>query len=109
MPPGADMATKPGADMATPPSPFPMSASVAVGPNNSLTYAPQTVDIAKGGKVTWSFQASLSHSVTSDTGVFDSGVLSPGAMFSFTFANAGSFPYHCTVHGFIQSGTIVVH
>jgi plastocyanin len=108
--PPSDMRGVPPADMATPPSTFPMTASVAVGPNNSLTYAPQSVDIARGGTVTWNWQGTLTHTVTSDSSLaFDSGVRNPGSTFSFTFATAGSFPYHCLVHGTIQSGMIVVH
>jgi plastocyanin len=30
-----------------------------------------------------------------------------GATFSFTFAKAGTFAYHCTIHPFMK-GTVVV-
>jgi plastocyanin len=85
-----------------------MTAAVSVGPNNTLTYAPMSVDIAAGGTVTWTWAGSIAHSVTSDSGVFDSGVKTTGT-FSFTFSTAGTFPYHCTVHGFVMAGTVVVH
>jgi plastocyanin len=104
-----DMAAPPAAqDMAKPPQMFPTSAAVTVGPNGTLTYSPSAVDIAAGGTVNWTWAGGLSHSVTSDTGVFDSGIKASGA-FSFTFPNAGSFPYHCMVHGTIMSGTVMVH
>jgi plastocyanin len=43
--------------------------------------------------------ASFSHTVTADDGSFDSGTLSSGKSFSYTFNTAGDFPYHCTFHG----------
>jgi plastocyanin len=119
--PGRDMASSAPAhhgDMATtvppaptPPTPpsFPKSASVTVGPGGSLTFAPQNVDIAAGGTVTWTWNGGLSHSVTSDTGVFDSGVKMTGT-FSFTFATAGTYGYFCVVHGRnVMFGSVVVH
>src|SRR4051812_15219124 len=64
-PPGGDLATA-GADMVTSPS-FPQTAAVTVGPNNSLSYAPATVDIAAGGTVTWTWAPGITmpHTVTS--------------------------------------------
>ena len=40
----------------------------------------------------------ITHTATSDTGVWDSGNLGPGASFSKTFQNAGTFTYKCTIH-----------
>jgi plastocyanin len=65
--------------------------------------------IAMGTTVTWVNDDSIAHTATSDTGVWDSGILSPGQSFSFTFTSAGTFPYHCAIHGAASmSGTIVV-
>jgi hypothetical protein len=33
---------------------------------------------------------------TSDGGVWNSGLLAPGASYRYTFNNAGIYPYHCT-------------
>jgi hypothetical protein len=33
-----------------------------------------------------------------DGGAFNTGDIAPGAQASFTFQNAGSFPYHCGRH-----------
>jgi plastocyanin len=51
--------------------------------------------------------ANLSHTATSDDEVFDSGNLSEGDEFSFTFDEAGTFPYFCQVHPTMR-GTIIV-
>jgi plastocyanin len=65
--------------------------------------------VTAGSTVTWTNGDTMAHTATSDTGVFDSGILLPNGSFSFTFNNAGSFPYHCTIHGAASmSGTITV-
>jgi len=106
----------PAADMATMPNPnpnpnptSPMTAAVTVGPGTALAFAPQNVDIAAGGTVTWTWGGTLAHSVTSDTGLFDSGVKMTGT-FSFRFVTAGTYNYFCTVHGRnIMFGSVIVH
>jgi plastocyanin len=106
--PMADMATAP-APTPTPTPTFPTTAAVTVGPGSSLTFAPQNVDVAAGGTVTWTWGGTLPHSVTSDSGLFDSGVKQTGT-FSFTFPTAGTFTYFCTVHGRnVMFGSVVVH
>jgi plastocyanin len=64
----------------------------------NLAYAPSPATVAVGTTVTWTNTDTITHTVTSDTGAFDSGSLAPGAKFSFTFQARGNFPYHCTPH-----------
>jgi plastocyanin len=47
------------------------------------------------------------HHLISDTGVFDSGTLAPGKTFSFTFAAAGTYTYHCSLHP-TMVGTVTI-
>ena len=59
------------------------------------------LSVPAGTKITWTNKDTAPHTVTSDTGAFDSGVatsLGNGGTFSFTFATAGSFAYHCEIH-----------
>lgn len=56
-------------------------------------------------EITWTNNDSQIHTATSgapgsaDSGsIFDSGILSPGASFSFTFDEPGDIPYYCTLH-----------
>jgi len=51
-----------------------------------------------GTKVTWTNKDAATHTVSGDTGTFDSKDLATGASFSFTFNQAGSFAYHCAIH-----------
>ncbi len=75
-----------------------------------------TTTISAGDTVLWNWVGSP-HSTTSGgcpggscaaDGVWNSGVNSPPHQFSFTFPTAGTFPYHCTVHGAEMQGTIIV-
>lgn len=60
-------------------------------------YRPKNLTVKSGTTLTWTNNDSAPQSVTSDTpGVFDSGPISPGATFVYTFAKAGVFPYHST-------------
>jgi plastocyanin len=101
------------ADLAQAPS-APMTAAVQVGPNNQLAFAPQTVDIAAGGTVTWTWAATnqLMHDVTSASNppAFTKSAIMSSGSFSHMFPTAGSFPYFCTVHGrTVMNGTVNVH
>ena len=87
--------------------------TVQVGPN-CLCFMPASVTIHPGDTVQWTWNSS-DHSSTSGTpghpnGLWDSGILSQGAMFSHTFNTIGSFPYYCTVHGQCcgMTGTVTV-
>ncbi len=71
-------------------------------------FSPKNLNIAPGDTVNWVNNGSNPHSATSNTDIWDSGILNHGQSFSWTFNDAGSFPYHCTVHGLMMSGTIVV-
>lgn len=73
-----------------------------------------TTTISAGDTVTWNW-AGGTHTTTSGacspncapSGVWDSGTKSTGS-FPFTFPTAGTFPYHCEIHGAMMQGTIVV-
>ncbi|MBA4383952.1 MAG: hypothetical protein C0410_04395 [Anaerolinea sp.] len=72
-----------------------------------FTYAPVTITIKVGTTVTWTNKDSVRHTVTSDTGLFDSGLLGKGESFNFTFTEVGTFAYHCTPHPNMKAIIIV--
>jgi len=79
-------------------------------PSAAVPFNPATFHVAVGGTVTWLNTDSTTHTVTSDIGdsvAFDSGSLTTGGVFQFTFMQAGTYPYHCTPH-LQMTGTIVV-
>jgi len=59
--------------------------------------------------VTWCVDVNSIHSdtVTSDTGIFNSGTIAQGASWSYTFTQPGVYHYHSLLH-FWMHGTIIV-
>ncbi len=65
--------------------------------------------IKKGDSITWKNMGSMPHTVTSDNGVFDSGNMNVGDMFTYTFNEVGEFPYSCRYHKMMgMVGNVVV-
>jgi plastocyanin len=69
-------------------------------------FTPATLEIAVGDTVTWINNDDTEHTATAFDGTFDSGELTEGASFSFTFDTPGQFDYRCLFHSEMQ-GTIV--
>ncbi len=74
----------------------------------NFAFKPKTITIAKGTKVRWTNSGTVSHTTTSNKGLWDSGVLAPGAAFGRVFRKVGTFKYHCTIHPTLMHGKIVV-
>ena len=80
---------------------YPVSVGTSTGGN---AFVPPTQPIAVGDKVEWTW-VDNSHSVTSDSKAWkDTGVQNTGFVFSHTFNTAGTYPYHCSVHGSAGGG-----
>jgi plastocyanin len=59
----------------------------------------QSITVAAGDTVKWTLVNAL-HTVTADTGLFDSGALFDiGQTYSFTFNAPGTYGYYCQFHG----------
>ena len=63
-----------------------------------MAFNPATITVAAGTAIKWTNKDVVSHTVTSDAGLFDSGLIATGGTFNYTFTTAGTFPYHCTPH-----------
>lgn len=76
---------------------------------NILDYGfrPATLEVQAGTEVTWHNNDVLIHTVTADDGSFNSGALRPGASFTHTFEEPGTYEYFCAIHP-AMTGTIVV-
>lgn len=79
--------------------------SVTVGNN---FFSPPDRSVATGTTVTWTWAAgAVEHNVTFDDGAH-SATQSSGS-FPRTFSAAGTYPYHCTIHGAaVMHGTVTV-
>ena len=71
-------------------------------------FSPDTVTVNVGDTVRWTNTGIHMHTTTSNTGVWDSGLMANGATFEFQFNIAGSFPYHCTPHATIMNALVIV-
>jgi plastocyanin len=73
----------------------------------SNTFNPSAVSIPAGGSVYWENDDNITHTVTSDSLVFDSGDLAPNGTFSRQFPEAGVYNYHCAHHSSMHGMVIV--
>jgi plastocyanin len=79
--------------------------TVQVGPNGSLTFSPQTLNIAAGDTVTFTNNGGFHNAVSDDGTTFNSGAASSAAWtYVATFPTPGTFGYHCTIHGAANNG-----
>ena len=76
----------------------------------NMTFSPATKTVAIGTVVTWTNNDGYAHTVTSNDGTsFDSGTINSSKTYSYTASVAGTFNYHCTIHGLPMSGTLIVN
>jgi plastocyanin len=65
----------------------------------NFAFGPNDITVSVGDTITWTNdEASISHTTTSDDGVWNSDLLGPGDTFEQTFADAGTFTYFCSIH-----------
>ena len=74
---------------------------------DSEKFVPSTITVKTGTTVTWVNDEGDMHTVTSNYGVFDSGDLTDGSSFSFTFSTPGEYYYHCK-HYTTMTGCVIV-
>ena len=73
----------------------------------NFTFTPSTLAAKAGTTVTWKNNDAVPHTVTSDSGLFDSKVVAPGESFSFAFTSTGSVSYHCALHPMMKGSVTV--
>jgi len=72
-----------------------------------FAFTPNPILIRVGGSVRWTNKDASSHTVTSGSGLFDSGTLLPDDRFEWTFDAPGTYLYHCSIHPTMQASVIV--
>ena len=72
-----------------------------------MTFNPATITVAAGTTITWTNKDAITHTVTSDTNLFNSGNIVSNGTYSFTFPTAGTYPYHCSIHTTMTAKVIV--
>lgn len=73
----------------------------------SYAFNPTPVTIQVGDTVKWTNNDGVTHTVTSNTSVFNSGSIPNGGTFSYTFTTAGTYGYHCSIHTSMTGQVIV--
>ena len=61
-------------------------------------FTPQTINVAPGTTVRWVNYGHHNHTVTANDGSWDSGDIKPGASYSATFRQPGTYHYYCRHH-----------
>lgn len=83
-----------------------------IGFAGANSYSPDTDSVTVGTTVAWHNQDGTAHTATSNTtgtGAFDTHTVSSGGTSAAIAMNtAGTFPYHCTIHGLTMSGVLKV-
>ena len=91
---------------------IPMGAAGGAG-----NFDPDIIKIQKGDTVKWTVFDRGTHTVTSDSGLFDSGSIQKNDKanpcypnckpFIYTFNTGGAYNYHCKIHNWMQGSVIV--
>ena len=81
------------------------------GPNEVFiqgsAFSPSTIIVSAGTTITWTNNDAMTHTVTSNSGVFNMSIGS-GSNWSRVFNQVGIFPYHCSIHTFM-TGSVTVN
>ncbi|MDH3470732.1 MAG: cupredoxin domain-containing protein, partial [Acidimicrobiia bacterium] len=72
------------------------------------SFQPGSLTVGVGATVGWANNDDRVHTVTSTTGLFDSGIFDTGGTYNRTFTSAGTFNYFCTVHPDMVASITVV-
>ena len=70
-------------------------------------FAPKSLTVGVGTRVTWTNDDATAHTATADTAGFDTGTVAPKASHTIDFKHPGTFTYHCAFHAFMTA-TITV-
>ncbi len=83
--------------------------------NSNCRFVPPIISINQGATVTWINNGTANyHTVTSNSTLnpslpsFDSGAISPGGSFSYTFSTSGSYYYYCRFHLWLKGQVIAL-
>lgn len=72
-----------------------------------FVYVPSSLEVAVGDTIVWSNLDVVAHTVTADSGAFDSGNIAAGESWRYVATSAGSYSYLCTFHPTMK-GMLVV-
>jgi plastocyanin len=105
-------APPPAPTTAKPAAPGDTSAAARTGPTvkaslKNIAFQPSRIEITVGTTVAWTNNDAVEHTVTAIDRSFDSGNMSPGATWQYTFTKPGTYQFFCVVHPFMKGVVIV--
>ena len=106
-PPSTPVASPDASSESTPADASESADGSAVSIEN-FSFVSAEITVSAGTTVTWTNNDTVPHTVTSTDNTFNSGNIDPGATFTFTFADAGTFDYVCSYHP-NMTGSVVVN
>jgi plastocyanin len=77
--------------------------------STSNGFSPSTIHVVIGvnNTVMWTNNDGTPHTVTANDGSFDSGAITAGQSWTYTFTQPGTYQYHCSYHSWM-TGTVIV-
>lgn len=85
----------------------PASSGLVAVDIKGFAFVGKTTTISAGTKVIWKNYDAAPHTVTENTGLFDSKTLLKDQSFSYTFTQPGIYRYHCGIHPEMQGEIFV--
>jgi plastocyanin len=74
---------------------------------DNFSFAPATLTVPAGTKVTWTNRDDVPHNVISVDKKFASPVLDTDEEFSYSFTDPGTYEYYCSIHSKMTGKVIV--
>lgn len=72
-----------------------------------MKFTPSAITVTAGTTITWTNKDAVSHTVTSSSGLLDSGTITSNGTYSRTFTTAGTINYYCSIHPSMTASVIV--
>lgn len=70
-------------------------------------FTPNTLTVPLNTTIIWTNKDAVTHTVTSNSDLFDSGNIGNGGVYKHQFTVSGTYSYRCTIHP-SMTGTIIV-
>ncbi|MGE5297778.1 MAG: cupredoxin family copper-binding protein [Acidobacteriaceae bacterium] len=102
-----NMQTSPATSTSTTSSSATATATTASVVISNFSFSPAHLSVKKGTRVTWLNNDSAPHTVTGGNGGPSSPTLATGQSYSYTFNQAGTFDYYCSIHPYM-TGSVTV-
>ena len=64
----------------------------------AMRFSPAEITVKPGDTILWTNNDIVAHTVTSQTGAFDSNLIPPGGTWKFVVKKTGAFGYKCSYH-----------